>query len=40
MVRNISLMKKSFTTEQTVSMIKKYHTAQGDDVEVSDNSRY
>ena len=35
MVRNIKPDERNpFTTEQTVAMIKKYHAAQGDDVEV------
>ena len=35
MVRNIKPDEKNpFTTEQTVNMIKKYHSSQGDDVEV------
>ena len=35
MVRNIEPDERNpFTTEQTVTMIKKYHAAQGDDVEV------
>ena len=35
MVRNIEPDERNpFTTEQTVSMIRKYHAAHGDDVEV------
>ena len=35
MVRNIKPDERNpFTTEQTVGMIKKYHEAHGDDVEV------